>query len=286
MKNISNQPLFIFTALALSALLWTACENSTSSEDEEHSDPFGVTLFLNGVEIATQENGEVTYHEGDHLEMKVGEETNLISIQWIADDGDRFVPDTEEGYSLQWIIGNENHLEVEQHEEDGPWSFHLVGLEAGETTVQFELWHNDHPDFTSSEFDVHIEEVVDGMEIQNEAGESITNIDSERNVTGEISVDAAATSGSHTVLFYDESGEAIDTSQGYELEWYVGDSNTASLNPVDGAPFSFTVTGNAAGQTNAHFELIKVDDQGGDEGHDQEGEIVVYESPDVTINVN
>lgn len=288
MKIISNHPLFIITALALSALLWTACGNSTSSDDEEHTDPFGVTLIMNGVEIAAQENGEVTYHDGDHLEMEVGEETNLITIRWIAEDGDRFVPDENEGYSLKWIVDNENIMEVEQHEEDGPWSFHLVGLEAGETTVQFELWHNDHPDFTSSEFDVHIEEVVNGMEIQNESGESIITVDSEGNVTGEISAEEGATTETHSVVFFDESGEIIDTDHDYELEWHVEEPNTASLNPVDGDPFSFTVTGNATGQTNAHFELIKVSDHSDDggDGHDHEGEIVVYESPDVVINVN
>lgn len=287
MKSLNNYLPYILITFLFGSLLFTSCKNTTGSDDEDkHSDPFGVALIMNGIEIAAQENGVVTYNEGDHLELEAGEETNLITIRWISEDGDRFVPDENEGYSLNWIVDNENILEVAQHDEDGAWSFHLVGLSAGETTVQFELWHNDHPDFTSSEFDVHVEEFVNSMEIQNESGESVTNIDSEGNVTGEISVDAAATSGSHTVHFYDESGEAIDTSQEYELVWHVEDPNTASLNPVDGAPFSFTVTGNASGQTNSHFELIKADDQSGDDGHDHEGEIVVYESPDVIINVN
>lgn len=153
--NTKLNALFIFAAL----FTIISCDNPASSDDDhdDHSDPFGVALIMNGVEIATQEDDTITYNEGDHIELEVGEETNLITVRWISEDGDRFEPETGEGYSLQWIVDNERVFEVEQHEEDGPWNFHLVGLAAGESELTVQLWHNDHEDFTSSPFEVHVE---------------------------------------------------------------------------------------------------------------------------------
>lgn len=152
----------IVTILILSLLI-VSCSNSVGSDDdddhEEHSEPFGVALIMNGVEIAFQEDGTVNYDSGDHLEIAEGEETDLITVRWIAEDGDRFEAHADEGYSLRWSGYDESILEVEQHEEDSPWQFHLVGVEAGETEIQFELWHNDeHSDFTSLPFVVHVHE--------------------------------------------------------------------------------------------------------------------------------
>jgi hypothetical protein len=158
MKAIRLQSILFFTLLFSLATLLSSCENSASAEEEEHSDPFGVALILNGVEIAKQENGVVSYAEGDFLSIIAGDETDLITIRWIDEEGDRFVPDAAEGYGLQWQVSNENVTEVEQHEEDGAWSFHLKGLAAGDAEVTFQLFHNDHSDFTSSPFEVRVTE--------------------------------------------------------------------------------------------------------------------------------
>lgn len=158
--NFTTKKLYALPIIVTLVILYS-CSNPASSDDEdEHNDPFGVALIMDGVEIATQENGEVTYQEGDHLELEVGEETSLITVRWISEDGDRFEAHADEGYSLHWEIDNEDVLKVEQHEEDGPWSFHLAGIGAGETHVEFELRHNDHSHFFSSPFEVHVEEVV------------------------------------------------------------------------------------------------------------------------------
>jgi hypothetical protein len=160
MKTLNNN-IFIPFIIFFSFISLTSCNNPASSEEEEeHNEPFGVALIMNGVEIAAQENGVITYSDGDRFELGVGEETNLITVRWISEDGDRFIPDTAEGYSLSWLIGNENVVEVEQHDEDGAWSFHLTGLGAGDSDLQFELFHNDHEDFTSSPFKVRVEPVA------------------------------------------------------------------------------------------------------------------------------
>lgn len=152
----------VFTILLLSVLI-VSCSNSVGSDDdhehEEHSEPFGVALILNGTEIAVQEDGSVSYATGDQIDIPAGSETDLITIRFIAEDGDRFEPHADEGYSLDWVISNEDVLEVEQHEEDDAWQFHLVGVAPGETEIQFELWHNEeHRDFTSKPFVVEVHE--------------------------------------------------------------------------------------------------------------------------------
>lgn len=169
MKRFTTYFSHYFVLFLSAFFLFSACSNPADSDEEEHHDPFGIALFENGVEIATFENGELTYSDGDHLELQVGEETGLISVRFISEEGERFTPDENDGYSLQWEIGNESVLEVEQHEEDGAWEFHLVGAGSGETNIEFILFHNDHEDFRSPiPFEVHVEEAVTSLEIQNE----------------------------------------------------------------------------------------------------------------------
>ncbi len=285
---VFKKTTLILCTLFASATLFIACDTTSSGDHDEHPDPFGATLIMNGVEIATQEGGVITYHEGDHLELEVGEETNLIQIRWISEDGDRFTPEVDEGYSLQWIIEDENILEVEQHEEDGPWSFHLVGQDSGETTIVFELWHNNHSDFTTLPFEVHVEEVVSGMELQDENGESIVVVNNSGEVSGSIDLTEGESAGPLTAVFLDHDDSEIDTDHDYELEWHLNGSEFASIDPVQDNPFSFTINGISSGQADVHFSLIKRhDDHGEEDDHDdEEEEISVYESPDILINVN
>lgn len=288
MKLFNTQKLSILTAfLVISLLSLQACD-TTNSDDEDHSDPFGVELRMGDTVIATQENQTVSYNDGNHLELEVGEETDKIRLRWIDEDGDRFTPHAEDGYSLKWNVADEGVLEVEQHEGDGPWSFHFVGAGAGETTVEFELWHNDHADFTSREFEVHVEEVVSGMEVQDESGQSVITVDENGEVTGSFNVNAGETAGAFSAIFFDFDGAEIDTDSEYELEWHVEGSDFATVEAIEGSPFSFNIQGVSAGQAEVHFALIKEgeDEDGGDDGHDHEGEIEIYESPDIIINVN
>jgi hypothetical protein len=278
-------------AITISALLvLTSCDNPASSDDhDDHASPFGVALILNGVEIAVQENGEVSYHEGDHIELEVGEETNLITVRWIAEDGDRFAPDAEDGYSLNWIVGNENVVEVEQHEEDGAWAFHMVGLSAGESDVQFELFHNDHADFTSSAFEVHVEQAVSSMEVRDGSGNAVLSVDETGSITGSVNVNESETTEELTAVFFDDEGTEIDLTDGYELEWHLETgSEFVTIDRSTENPFAFTLTGVAQGQATMHFELIKEhgDHEGDDHDHGDEHGIAAYESPDITITVN
>lgn len=289
MKNLFKNS---FTALLLlyTAILFTSCDNPASSGEEEHSDPFGVELTLNSQIYATFENGEVTYANGDHLKLEVGEETDLIRLQWISEDGDRFVPDENDGYSLRWIDVNKDVLEVEQHEEDGAWRFHFVGLSAGESEIRFQLFHNGHSDFTSPQpFEVHVEQAVNGMELRNDAGTSLLSVNESNEITGSVSLNTNETTSELSAVFLDDEGNEIELNDEYELEWHIeSGSEFLTVDRSTSNLFAFTLTSTAAGQATMHFELVKEDGghNDGDHSDEEHAGIVVYASPDITITVN
>ena len=122
--------------------------------DEEHAEAVGLVIRSSGDELVRQENGEV---EGV-IEVGHDRETPLLTVRFIAEDGDLFQPHAEDGFSLGWEIGDETIAEVEQHELDGPWAFHIVGLGEGETTLVLKILHSGHADFVSKEIEIHVEE--------------------------------------------------------------------------------------------------------------------------------
>ncbi len=135
------------TGLLLSALLITlllaACNNPASSDDEEHhEDAVGAVFKMNGGEIVRYENGQTS----GSIEVNEGEETTLITIYFLDDEGHEFQPDDSE-YSLQWKDIDTTIAKVEQHDEDGKWNFHILGNSQGKTTVTFQLFHGSHSDF-------------------------------------------------------------------------------------------------------------------------------------------
>lgn len=161
MKFIKNNLLYSSLALLiLSSVLFQACDTTGSGDNhDEHRDAWGIVLMMSGTEIARQFGEEVSYSDADQLEVIAGEETPLINVQFLDEDGDTFVPEDDD-YSLAWEIEQQGVFDIEQHEEDGKWAFHIVGLNGGEAHIVFQLLHLDHTDFESLEFDVHVEQDV------------------------------------------------------------------------------------------------------------------------------
>ncbi|MCY3738139.1 MAG: hypothetical protein OXG13_17170 [Gemmatimonadaceae bacterium] len=150
-----------FTTLstALLFLILAGCGDDDNPVDPDHSDEhhaeaFGLIIRSGGEELVRYENGEVD----GVIEVGHERETPLLTVRFIAEDGDLFAPDADEGFSLGWEIGDESIAEVEQHEEDGPWAFHIVGLGEGETTLVLKINHGGHADFVSKEIEIHVEE--------------------------------------------------------------------------------------------------------------------------------
>ena len=153
MKNSNSiHYSFIYALIGLFVIV-SACSNSTSGDDEEHSDPEGFRLTMNGQTLVEQLPGGSLTGE---VELEPGQETDLITIWFLDDDGDQFQPDEPE-YSLGYEFDTDGIAEFEQHEEDGKWSFHIHAEAAGVTDMRLKLMHNDHSDFTTLDIHVHVE---------------------------------------------------------------------------------------------------------------------------------
>ncbi len=134
--------------------LFAACDNSTSADDDDHhEEPAGFVLKMNGQDVVTQlPGGDVS----GEFELEPGEETALITIFFLAEDGDEFQPDEPE-FSLGAEFEDAGIAEFEQHEEDGKWSFHIHAEAEGITDMTLMLMHNGHSDFDTQGIHVHVE---------------------------------------------------------------------------------------------------------------------------------
>lgn len=143
----------VLTLLLFTGIL-TACSNSTSSDDHDHSEPEGFRLKMNGQTIVEQlPDQDVT----GAFELTPNQETDLITIFFLDHDGDEFQPEEDE-YSLGYEFESAGVAEFEQHAEDGKWSFHLHAEDSeGMTDLTLMLMHNDHSDFSSQHIHVHVE---------------------------------------------------------------------------------------------------------------------------------
>jgi hypothetical protein len=164
LRRISAFILVVFT------LICSGCgdgDNPVKNDDEgEHAEAVGFILRNSGVELVRYENGEVS----GNIEVGVGRETALLSVRFIDEDGNLFAPDIDDGFSLGIEIADKAIAEVEQHEEDGAWNFHIIGLLAGRIDLTIKLNHGGHADFVSKTIEVIVEEGGPGEVHEGEDG--------------------------------------------------------------------------------------------------------------------
>ncbi|MDR8390112.1 hypothetical protein NC796_03100 [Aliifodinibius sp. S!AR15-10] len=151
MKYFNTSTLTVSLFLLTVATLITACSNPASSgEEHEHTEPEGLQLVMNGETIIEFFDGQVT----GNLTLTEGEETSLITVEFLNEEREHIhAEDLDEGYSLGWNIQNQDVIEIEQHDEDGRWSFHIIAKSAGESTIQLQLMHGDHSDLETPSVD-------------------------------------------------------------------------------------------------------------------------------------
>ena len=133
-----------------------------TEHEEEHDEAIGLIVRDSGTEIVRVESGQVT----GEIEVGHGLKTALLSVRFIAEDGDLFTPDEDDDYALGWEIADESIAEVEQYAEDGAWNFHIIGLEEGQTTIRIKINHGGHADFVSPEIEIHVEESGPGFAVE------------------------------------------------------------------------------------------------------------------------
>lgn len=135
-------------ALSIVAIL-AACDNPVHSE--HHEDAAGVRVTLSGAVVAESQGATVVVN--NLPSVGVGAETGLLQVSFLAEDGDVIDLSGEADFSLAVVFANPA---VATFQTAGAYDGRIRGLQAGATTVQFELRHGSHADFTSRPFDITV----------------------------------------------------------------------------------------------------------------------------------
>jgi hypothetical protein len=152
MKLFNYTNLLLSVTLASAVLFITSCSDD---HDDHGSVPVGLVLSVGGVDIAMQEEGTVTYVDnGSHIEVPNGGVLGPVTVQFISEEGERYFPDVNDGYQLQYNIQNPNILGIQHPVNNNQWTLNLQGLNAGSATFNLELLHVEHSDFDSRNFQI------------------------------------------------------------------------------------------------------------------------------------
>lgn len=155
MKLFQNSSLLSLIAISLFFTVFTGC----GSDHDHGPTPVGLVLSVDGTAIAMQEETTVTYASGDHIEVTQGSTLGPISVEFILEGGERYQPDANEGYALQYNVSNSTAITLGQVAGASEWTVQITGNVVGESsTITFELWHVDHSDFVSRPFQVRVVE--------------------------------------------------------------------------------------------------------------------------------
>lgn len=151
MKSTRFLPTFLFSLAGILFLL------GGCGSGHDHYAPIGMVLSTDGNMVAVQEAGAVTYATGDAIYVPAGGSTETVTVAFLDDDGTHFTPQ-KSGYELRYTVTHSNIVAVTHPVDDDPWSLRLGGTQPGATTIQFDLWHGSHSDFTSVAFRVEVED--------------------------------------------------------------------------------------------------------------------------------
>lgn len=130
--------------------LAVACDNPVHSDDD-HAEAAGVRVRLGGVVVAESRGATIVVN--NLPPVTVGAETGLLQVDFIAEDGDQIDLSADADFSLGVVFANPA---IASYRAVATYDGHIRGVTAGSTTVQFELRHGDHPDFTSQPFGVTV----------------------------------------------------------------------------------------------------------------------------------
>lgn len=150
-----NSSLFITPILLFSLFLFISC----GSDHDHGPTPVGLVLSASGSEIAMQDGTTVTYVDGNSIDLPLNGQL-VVNIEFLSEDGDRYYPDTNDGYSLRVSADNNQILDITHPVNNNEWTFSLNGLTTGSSNLSFELWHVGHSDFESRPFQVTVSEIT------------------------------------------------------------------------------------------------------------------------------
>lgn len=145
-KDNTMRTLTVFSFAAL-IMIFAGCSNDESGHSH-HAEARGVVLYMNAVEIARLDStiltGQITIPANNQI-------SDHIEVKFIADDEDRdlFQPQGADHWMKVNITDTTIASVYRHNDSDAKWEFHLRGKTVDTTDVQIQIYHVDHPDFTT-----------------------------------------------------------------------------------------------------------------------------------------
>ena len=153
MKKLDYRRAVLALSIA-GAVGLAACEDDPVGLDE-HGEAAGVNLVMNAQTIASF-SFETNSWTGE-MDVDVGTETPHIDVDFVDEDGDVIVFDSD--FYLEVSVEDENIAEFEQ-DTPGEFGGHLHGVAVGETDVIFMLMHgavgSGHVDLETTAVHAHV----------------------------------------------------------------------------------------------------------------------------------
>ena len=151
MKLFNNISLLLISIST--AILLTAC----GTGHDHGPTPVGLNLLMSGDVIATQQGTTISYTgDTNYIAVTEGETSPPITVQFFLESGETYNYSTDDGYSLIVNIGNSDAVGYNHPVQGSQWDVELIGVSEGTSTLSFELFHVDHSDFESRNFEVRV----------------------------------------------------------------------------------------------------------------------------------
>lgn len=146
-KDYTMKTLSVFS-FAVLLFIFAGCSNDESGHSH-HAEARGLVLYMNAVEVARLDStiltGQITTPANNLI-------SDHIEVKFIADDYDRdlFQPEGSDHW-MKVTVTDTTIASVFRHDDaDAKWEFHLKGKTVDTTYVQIQIYHVDHPDYTTN----------------------------------------------------------------------------------------------------------------------------------------
>ncbi len=145
---------YIITAILLSILILGGCKKETSvtEPDADHFEAEGIVIMNDAFQEKLRVFRGVT---ADTLKVPLNGMTEHYKIKFLDENNKLINPPEDKNKSLGWVIADTTKLSVFRHDDD-IWEFHLKGKKEGVTSIEFQILHDDHPDFRTPALSVVI----------------------------------------------------------------------------------------------------------------------------------
>lgn len=153
MNHLSFSCSAIALLLISGVLAVTGCTES-SVEPDEHEEPVGIVLSVDGTELFRQ-IGDSTLTLDT---LQVDSLSPLFDVRFVDAAGATFEPHADEGFSLSVHIADTTVVALSKPIDSGLWSVQLAGRRIGSTSLQISLDHGGHADFVSGDLDIEVVE--------------------------------------------------------------------------------------------------------------------------------